>query len=78
MEQTYQQPLVMVDTALFTILDERLCLLLARRREPPFEGVLALPGGFVHIEEDLDTTMAARRVIRGKLWICLLYTSRCV
>ncbi len=69
MEQTYQQPLVMVDTALFTILDERLCLLLARRREPPFEGVLALPGGFVHIEEDLDTTMAARRVIRGKLGI---------
>mgnify|MGYP003585495310 FL=1 len=69
MEQTYQQPLVMVDTALFTILDERLCLLLARRREPPFEGVLALPGGFVHIEEDTDTTMAARRVIRGKLGI---------
>ena len=69
MEQTYQQPLVMVDTALFTILDERLCLLLARRREPPFEGVLALPGGFVHIEEDLDTTMAARRVSRGKLGI---------
>ncbi len=69
MERTYQQPLVMVDTALFTILDERLCLLLARRREPPFEGVLALPGGFVHIQEDLDTTMAARRVIRGKLGI---------
>jgi ADP-ribose pyrophosphatase YjhB (NUDIX family) len=69
MEQTYQQPLVMVDTALFTILDERLCLLLARRREPPFEGVLALPGGFVHVEEDTDTAMAARRVIRGKLGI---------
>lgn len=69
MERIDQQPLVMVDTALFTILDERLCLLLARRREPPFEGVPALPGGFVHIQEDLDTTMAARRVIRGKLGI---------
>ncbi|MFZ4790377.1 MAG: NUDIX hydrolase [Candidatus Competibacteraceae bacterium] len=69
MEQTDQQPWVMVDTALFTILEERLCLLLARRQEPPFEGVPALPGGFVHVEEDIDTTMAARRVIRGKLGI---------
>jgi ADP-ribose pyrophosphatase YjhB (NUDIX family)/ABC-type lipoprotein export system ATPase subunit len=57
----------MVDTALFTIRDERLCLILARRQEPPFAGVLALPGGFVHVEEDADTAMAARRVIRHKV-----------
>lgn len=69
METTYQQPLVMVDTALFTIRDEQLCLILARRREPPFESVLALPGGFVHIQEDADTEKAARRVIRGKIGI---------
>lgn len=67
MERTIRQPLVMVDTALFTIRDERLCLILARRQEPPFEGVLALPGGFVHVEEDADTAMAARRVIRRKI-----------
>lgn len=69
MEPAFPQPLVMVDTALFTILDERLCLLLARRKEPPFAGVLALPGGFVHVQEDADTEMAARRVIRGKIGI---------
>ena len=63
----YPQPLVMVDTALFTIREERLCLILTRRREPPFEGVLALPGGFVHVQEDADTEMAARRVIRSKI-----------
>ncbi len=67
MEPAYPQPLVMVDTALFTIRDERLCLILTRRKEPPFEGLLALPGGFVHVEEDADTEIAARRVIRSKI-----------
>lgn len=67
MEPVYPQPLVMVDTALFTIRDERLCLILTRRKEPPFEGLFALPGGFVHAQEDADTEAAARRVIRGKI-----------
>lgn len=67
METAYPQPLVMVDTALFTIRDERLCLILTRRKEPPFEGLPALPGGFVHAQEDADTEAAARRVIRGKI-----------
>ena len=66
-EAAYPQALVMVDTALFTIHDERLCLILARRREAPFAGALALPGGFVHIDEDADTESAARRVIRAKI-----------
>jgi ADP-ribose pyrophosphatase YjhB (NUDIX family) len=66
-EPTHPQPLVMVDTALFTIRDERLCLILTRRKEPPFEGLPALPGGFVHAQEDADTEAAARRVIRGKI-----------
>lgn len=67
MEQNYPRPWVMVDMALFTIRDERLCLILARRKEPPFEGLHALPGGFVHVQEDADTEAAARRVIRGKI-----------
>lgn len=69
MEQDFQRPLAMVDMALFTILDERLCLLLTRRKKPPFEGVFALPGGFVHVEEDADVEMAAKRVIRSKIGI---------
>jgi ADP-ribose pyrophosphatase YjhB (NUDIX family) len=67
MESNYPQPLVMVDTALFTIRDESLCLVLSRRQEPPFEGVYALPGGFVHVQEDSDTESSARRVIRSKI-----------
>ncbi len=67
LEPSFPRPLTMVDTALFTILDERLCLILTRRREPPFEQQLALPGGFVHVDEDADAETAARRVIRGKI-----------
>lgn len=67
MELNYPQPLVMVDTALFTIRDESLCLVLTRRKEPPFAGVFALPGGFVHTQEDTDTEDSARRVIRSKI-----------
>ena len=67
MEPSFPRPLVMVDTALFTILDERLCLLLAQRKESPFEREFALPGGFVHVDEDADTEAAARRVVRGKI-----------
>jgi len=63
----YPQPLVMVDTALFTILNEGLCLILAHRQEPPELGRLALPGGFVHVQEDANTEDAARRVIRAKI-----------
>ncbi|HUM94420.1 MAG TPA: NUDIX domain-containing protein [Candidatus Competibacter sp.] len=67
MEPNYPNPLVMVDTALFTIRDERLSLILTRRKDPPFEGLLALPGGFVHAQEDADAEAAVRRVIRGKI-----------
>ena len=67
MELSFPRPLVMVDTALFTILGEHLSLILTRREEPPFEQQLALPGGFVHVDEDADTAAAARRVVRGKI-----------
>ncbi|MFZ1494989.1 MAG: NUDIX domain-containing protein [Candidatus Competibacter denitrificans] len=65
--ETDPQPLVMVDAALFTIRNQQLCLILRRRKEPPFEGAFALSGGFVHVQEDSDTEMAARRVIRHKI-----------
>jgi 8-oxo-dGTP diphosphatase len=38
---------------LFTIREERLQLVLVRRRNPPFAGQWALPGGFLDLEEDL-------------------------
>lgn len=62
----YPRPSVSVDLVVFTIIDATLRVLLARRREHPFKGQWALPGGFVRVGEkaddqgeDLDT--AARR-----------------
>jgi len=50
---------VTVDLVLFTIRDDALCALAIRRGGPPYRGRWALPGGFVHVHEDLAD--AARR-----------------
>lgn len=44
---------VTVDLVVLTVADDRLRVLLVRRAIPPFEGALALPGGFVLDDEDL-------------------------
>lgn len=49
---------VTVDVALLTIRDDDLCALVVRRREAPYKGRWALPGGFVHVDEDLDAAAA--------------------
>jgi 8-oxo-dGTP diphosphatase len=71
---------VTVDLVLLTVVDGQLAALLQRRTEQPFAGRLALPGGFVGIEEALD--QAARRVLIDKAgfaaregaWLEQLYT----
>ena len=45
---------VTVDVVTFTIVDDRLQVLLVRRGQDPYRGSWALPGGFVLIHEDLD------------------------
>ena len=47
----YPRPSVTVDLVLFTVRDGGLSVLLIRRGAPPFEGALALPGGFVRVGE---------------------------
>jgi ADP-ribose pyrophosphatase YjhB (NUDIX family) len=53
---------VTVDLVLFTIADDRLRTLVVRRGAAPFKGRWALPGGFVGLDEDLES--AARRELR--------------
>ena len=44
---------VTVDLVVLTVRDDRLAVLLVRRGSPPYRGRWALPGGFVHEDEDL-------------------------
>ena len=50
----YARPAVAVDLVILTLLEGALNVLLVRRGEPPFEGKLALPGGFLRVEDGVD------------------------
>ncbi len=50
----YERPSVTVDVVIFSILDEQLKVLLIKRKIWPFEGMWAIPGGFVKMDESLE------------------------
>ncbi len=66
-------PIASVDAVIFTIEDDRLKLLLYRRNTAPFEGLWALPGGFIHTDEDETTEAAMRRVLAQKTGVSGFY-----
>lgn len=49
----YPRPMVTVDAVVFRRTKERLEVLMIERKNDPFAGCLALPGGFVEMDEDL-------------------------
>ncbi len=53
---------VAVDCIIFSVVEEKLCLLLTKRRFEPEMGKWSLMGGFVRDDESVDA--AARRVLR--------------
>ena len=67
----YPHPAVTVDTVIFTLRDSRLKVLLVRRGGEPFKGMWAIPGGFVNMDEDLDT--AARRELEEETGVSGVY-----
>jgi 8-oxo-dGTP diphosphatase len=52
--EAYARPSVTTDVVIFTLRDADLQVLLIRRRNPPFQGMWAIPGGFVGIDESLE------------------------
>ncbi|MBI3713576.1 MAG: NUDIX hydrolase [Burkholderiales bacterium] len=61
-----EKPFFTVDSVLFTMQENELKVLMVKRAEPPFEGRLGLPGGFIDISIDQDTDMTARRKLMNK------------
>lgn len=50
----YPRPALTVDVVVFTVRENQLNVLLIQRRDPPFQHMWALPGGFVHLTESLE------------------------
>ncbi|MFZ4986643.1 MAG: NUDIX hydrolase [Blastocatellia bacterium] len=75
-ESDYPRPSVTVDLVIFTIAEDTLKVLLIRRDSSPFAGKWALPGGFIGINESLET--AARELAEEagvtNLYLEQLYT----
>lgn len=54
----YPRPSVTCDAVVFTLRADDLAVLLIRRKEDPFKGAWALPGGFVNENESLERAAA--------------------
>lgn len=67
----FDRPSVTVDVLFFTIKDEKLQVLLIKRAKWPYKGYWALPGGFVDMDEDLQS--AAEREIFEECGVRGLY-----
>jgi ADP-ribose pyrophosphatase YjhB (NUDIX family) len=64
-----ERPIASVDLVIFSLSNDGLDVLLSKRNRPPFAGRWALPGGFIHKDEDANTEASARRVLRDKTGI---------
>ena len=65
-QDSFEKPILTVDVAYLSIRDGELELLTIKRDKAPHKGELALPGGYVHCNEDEDLNETARRVIAEK------------
>lgn len=68
-DESYANVLVSVDIVLLTLVQQELHVVLLRRASAPFAGVWALPGGYIHANEDADAKASAARVLRDKVGI---------
>jgi ADP-ribose pyrophosphatase YjhB (NUDIX family) len=62
----FPRAILTIDIILLTLADEGLRVGLVQRAAPPFQGRLALIGGYVRVQEDADAEAAARRILAEK------------
>lgn len=62
-------PFLTIDVVLLTLVNAQLHVALFRRDNEPFKNALALPGGFVHEQEDQNAKDAAERVLATKVGV---------
>ncbi len=67
----YERPSVTVDVVMMSIRQSDLQVLLVKRRSWPYEGMWAIPGGFVHIDESLED--AAKRELHEETGVQDVY-----
>lgn len=62
-----------VDVVLFCLKDKALHVALYQRQNEPYAGKFALPGGFIHMDEDATAFDAALRVLAAKTGVTTPY-----
>ncbi|NNK14608.1 MAG: NUDIX hydrolase [Desulfofustis sp.] len=62
----YDIPLVSVDIAIFSVIDDKLNVLTVKRAQQPRKGKWALPGGFINLDTDKTIEDAAYRKLAEK------------
>ncbi len=70
----YERPSVTVDVVIFTLQNRELHVLLVKRRNWPYEGYWAIPGGFVNMDETLE--QAARRELAEETGVRDVYVEQ--
>lgn len=67
----YPHPAVTTDIVIFTIRQDELKVLLINRGLPPYQGMWALPGGFINLDESLEE--GARRELKEETGVSDVY-----
>ncbi|WMS85903.1 NUDIX hydrolase [Pleionea litopenaei] len=62
----YDVPLTSVDIVIFTIIDDRVNVLITQRADFPFKGKWATPGGFIDVKNDQTIEATAIRKLKEK------------
>lgn len=72
-ENVELRPIATVDAVVMTIVDQTLKVLLHRRPKDPYKNIWALPGGYIHVDEDAGTDATMQRILKDKVGVSDIY-----